>query len=258
MPPAWTEPASAVLASAGSASAAPNASSVLRPSRDCGTIYLSEIACGTQASAARALSVRTAHTHRETMRECELQNARAHTETLRACEFLNILERMCVCVDIQKELSDTKEKDAKIIDDKGREIAAAPPEERNAVAAVAWSEAIDARSLTAEAGGCYERKRWKVVNYNEKQRSDGSLAMTLRLKRKRAASSEREVENVQLKKRLAVLEEEHRCLFSPNPYEMKTNQRMIFYTNASVTVREVMVERHTAHTIAAETHRTGS
>ena len=155
-----------------------------------------------------------------------MRGARAHTETLRACEFLNTFERMCVCVGIQKELSDTKEKDAKIIDDKGREIAAAPPEERNAVAAVVCSEAIDARSLPAEAGGCYARKRWKVVNYNEKQRSDGSLAMTLRLRRKRAAPS---AENEELKTRPAVLEEEHRCLISPNPYEMKTNQRMIFY-----------------------------
>jgi hypothetical protein len=48
------------------------------------------------------------------------------------------------------------------------------------------SEARDARSLPAEGGGCYERKRWKVVHFVETQRSDGSLAMTLRLKRKRA------------------------------------------------------------------------
>ena len=49
------------------------------------------------------------------------------------------------------------------------------------------SEARDARSLPTEGGGCYERKRWKVVHFVETQRSDGSLAMTLRIKRKRAA-----------------------------------------------------------------------
>ena len=49
------------------------------------------------------------------------------------------------------------------------------------------SEVSDARLLLANAGGCYERKRWKVVHFVETRRSDGSLAMTLRLKRKRAA-----------------------------------------------------------------------
>ena len=51
------------------------------------------------------------------------------------------------------------------------------------------SEASDARSLPAGGGGCYERKRWKVVHFVETQRSDGSLAMTLRLKRKRAVDT---------------------------------------------------------------------
>ena len=36
----------------------------------------------------------------------------------------------------------------------------------------------------------YERKRWEVVEFVETMRSDGSLVMTLRLKRKRAADEE--------------------------------------------------------------------
>jgi hypothetical protein len=35
--------------------------------------------------------------------------------------------------------------------------------------------------------GIYQLKRWEVVELVETKRSDGSLAMTLRLKRKRAA-----------------------------------------------------------------------
>ncbi len=46
-----------------------------------------------------------------------------------------------------------------------------------------------ARSLPAESG-CYERNRREVMEFVERMRSDGSLVMNLRLKRKHAGDEE--------------------------------------------------------------------
>jgi hypothetical protein len=64
--------------------------------------------------------------------------------------------------------------------------------EGRAEAVAGTFKAQEAGSLPAEAGSCH-LKRWEVVNFFETMRSDGSLAMTLRLKRKRKRAADEDV-----------------------------------------------------------------